>query len=151
MRLGPRWDCGRCRLDGPNGLLLHCRDSVIYDQLPEKIGTIQKAKCLIKIWGAIPRTSVELHWKIVVDWAQRLEWEWGGEVKWQTTGSWRSYLWTELRCSVKQSPTLCLLNVKETRLWAVNTITQIERSVSNCFIWREGLGLWIIGREKGKG
>jgi len=24
------WDCGRCRLDGPNGLLPHCRFSMIY-------------------------------------------------------------------------------------------------------------------------
>ena len=23
MGVGPGWDCGRCRLDGPNGLLLH--------------------------------------------------------------------------------------------------------------------------------
>jgi len=25
MGIRPGWDCGRCRLDGPNGLLLHCR------------------------------------------------------------------------------------------------------------------------------
>ena len=25
MGVGPGWDCGRCRLDGPKGLSLHCR------------------------------------------------------------------------------------------------------------------------------
>ena len=30
MRVGPGWDCGRCRLDGPNGLLLHCRVSMTF-------------------------------------------------------------------------------------------------------------------------
>ena len=29
MGVGPGWDCGRCRLDGPNGLFLHCRVSMI--------------------------------------------------------------------------------------------------------------------------
>ena len=29
MGIGPGWDCGRCRLDGLNGLLLHCRDSIL--------------------------------------------------------------------------------------------------------------------------
>ena len=29
MGIGPGWDCGRCRPDGPNGLFLHCRDSMI--------------------------------------------------------------------------------------------------------------------------
>ena len=33
-RTGPGWDCGRCRLNGPNNLLLHCRfyDSMIKGQ-----------------------------------------------------------------------------------------------------------------------
>ena len=26
----PGWDCGWCRLDGSNGRLLHCGDSMIY-------------------------------------------------------------------------------------------------------------------------
>ena len=29
MGVEPGWDCGRYRLDGPNGLLLHCRVSMI--------------------------------------------------------------------------------------------------------------------------
>ena len=32
--IGPGWDCGRCRLDGLNGLLLHCRDSTILFYAP---------------------------------------------------------------------------------------------------------------------
>jgi len=28
--LGPGWDCGRCRLDGLNGLLLHYRSLKFY-------------------------------------------------------------------------------------------------------------------------
>ena len=35
----PGWDCGRCRLDGPNGLLLHCRVSMI-----SMIYTLQRFK-----------------------------------------------------------------------------------------------------------
>ena len=27
--VGPEWDCGRCRLDGLNGLFLYCRVSMI--------------------------------------------------------------------------------------------------------------------------
>jgi len=30
MGVGPGWDCGRCRLDGPNGLFLYCRDSILF-------------------------------------------------------------------------------------------------------------------------
>jgi len=29
MGVGPGWDCGRYRLDGPNGLFLYCRVSMI--------------------------------------------------------------------------------------------------------------------------
>ena len=29
MGVGPGWDCGRCRLDGPNGLFLRCRVSMM--------------------------------------------------------------------------------------------------------------------------
>ena len=28
MEVGPGWDCGWCRLDGPNGLFLYCRVSI---------------------------------------------------------------------------------------------------------------------------
>jgi len=31
--IGPVWDCGRCRLDGPKGLLPLCRVSMIYSGL----------------------------------------------------------------------------------------------------------------------
>jgi len=33
--IGPGWDCGRCGLDGPNGLLPHCRVSMIQSQCCE--------------------------------------------------------------------------------------------------------------------
>jgi len=29
MGIGARWDCCQCRLDGPNVLLQHLRDSVV--------------------------------------------------------------------------------------------------------------------------
>ena len=37
--VGSGWDCGRCRLDGPNGLFLHCRVSMI-----SMIYTLQRFK-----------------------------------------------------------------------------------------------------------
>jgi len=41
MGIGPGWDCGRCRLDGPNDLLLHCSILRCYDSnLPVSILSI---------------------------------------------------------------------------------------------------------------
>jgi len=36
--VGPRWDCGRCRLDGPNGLLLHYDSMMVRSKLASAIG-----------------------------------------------------------------------------------------------------------------
>ena len=41
MGIGPGWDCCRCRLDGPNGLLQHCSDSmkgINYEEGLDKLG-----------------------------------------------------------------------------------------------------------------
>ena len=29
----PGWDCDQCRIDGPNGFLLHCRDPMILNAI----------------------------------------------------------------------------------------------------------------------
>jgi len=36
--IGPEWDWSQCRLDGLNGLLLHCRDSMCEDKRLSKLG-----------------------------------------------------------------------------------------------------------------
>jgi len=52
---GLGWDCCRCRLDGPNGLLLHCRDSIKKKKIMRGTDRVDKEQLSLLVEGSVMR------------------------------------------------------------------------------------------------